>query len=79
MQAPEVPKKSIFKTTRLEGSSETPTGPSNSSIDSSNSVSASTESDSVAPLSTHFDVAKNISIVPPYRAKEVEAYFRAFE
>ncbi len=28
---------------------------------------------------THFDVAKNIAIVPPFREKEVEAYFQAFE
>lgn len=31
------------------------------------------------PLSPQFNVAKNIVIIPPFREKEVKAYFQAFE
>ncbi len=62
----------------LNGTLETAVGSSNSSIVSSNSVPAAVDS-VVVSSSTHFDVAKNISIVPPFREKEVEAYFQAFE
>ncbi|KAK7166228.1 hypothetical protein R3I93_006107 [Phoxinus phoxinus] len=76
--APELSKKSVAKTSnvRLESSFEAPAGPSNSGL---NSVPSDSASGIVAPFSTHFDVAKNISIVPPFREKEVEAYFQAFE
>ncbi|XP_039548082.1 uncharacterized protein LOC120493504 isoform X2 [Pimephales promelas] len=74
--ASEVPKKSIVKTSRLEVNSETSAGQSTSGV---NSVPSDVGSESVAPFSTHFDVAKNISIVPPFREREVEAYFQAFE
>ncbi|XP_077940982.1 uncharacterized protein LOC144385285 isoform X1 [Gasterosteus aculeatus] len=74
--APEVPKKSTVKTSLVEGDPVTSPGPSPSGgVDEP----VGTGGDSVAPFSTHFDVAKNISIVPPFREKEVEAYFQAFE
>ncbi len=43
-----------------------------------NSVSVLTDSLNV-PSTSPFNVAKNIVIVPPFREKEVEAYFQAFE
>ncbi len=41
---------------------------------------ASVSSDSLnSPSTFPFNVVKNIVIVPPFREKEVEAYFQAFE
>ncbi len=43
-----------------------------------NSVSVLTDTLNV-PSTSPFNVAKNIAIVPPFREKEVKAYFQAFE
>lgn len=60
--------------------SQTAPGLLNSSIVSGSPVSADAGSESVAVSSSiHFDVAKNIAIVPSFREREVEAYFQAFE
>ncbi len=73
--AQDPPKQQIFKTfTCLEGGPEIAAGPLNSSIVSNDSASADR---SVVVPPTHFDVAKNIAIVPPFREKEFEAYFKA--
>lgn len=77
--AQSLPKQSIPKTSiSLQDGSDAVAGPSNSNSVSNNSVSSGNVSDSVQS-SQHFDVAKNIAIVPPFREKEVEAYFQAFE
>ncbi len=74
--AQDPPKQTINKTsTCLEGGPEITGGPSNSSI---SNVSVLADRSVVVPP-THFDVAKNIAIVPPFCEKEVEAYFQAFE
>lgn len=74
--AQDPPKQTINKTsTCLEGGPEITAGPSNSSI---SNVSVLADRSVVVPP-TYFDVAKNIAIVPPFREKEVEAYFQAFE
>ncbi|KAI2644500.1 hypothetical protein H4Q32_028512 [Labeo rohita] len=76
--AQDPPKQAIFETSiSLGGGSETAAGSLNSNTVTSNSIPAGNES-VVAP-STHFDVAKNIEIVPPFHEKEIEAYFQAFE
>lgn len=73
------PKQTTFKTqTSLNSTSETAAGPSSSSIVSSNSVPAAAAYSESVVIYT-FDVAKNIAIVPPFREKEVEAYFQTFE
>ncbi len=75
--AQDPPKPTISKTSIcLEDGPEIAAGPSNLSIVSNDSASADR---SVVVAPTHFDVAKNIAIVPPFREKEVEAYFQAFE
>lgn len=58
---------------------EAAAGPSNLNLVSTNFVPSGNVSESVVVSSPHFDVAKNISIVPPFCEKEVEAYFQAFE
>ncbi|GAA6068695.1 uncharacterized protein LOC120493504 isoform X1 [Tachysurus ichikawai] len=54
-------------------------GQSNPNVVSNHSVPSGHVSESLVGSSPHFDVAKNIAIVPPFREKEVEAYFQAFE
>ncbi len=76
LQAAQDPPKTISKTSIcLEDGPEIAAGPSNLSIVSNDSASADR---SVVVAPTHFDMAKNIAIVPPFREKEVEAYFQAF-
>ncbi len=75
--AQDPPKPTISKTAiSLEDGPEIAAGPSNLSFVSNDSASADR---SVVVAPTHFDVAKNIAIVPPFHEKEVEAYFLAFE
>ncbi len=75
--AQDPPKPTISKTAIcLEDGPEIAAGPSNLSIVSNDSASADRL---VVVAPTHFDVAKNIAIVPPFHEKEVEAYFQTFE
>lgn len=60
--------------------SQTAPGLLDSSIVSGSPVLAGAVSESVPVSSSiHFDVAKNIAIVPSFREREVEAYFQVFE
>ncbi len=49
------------------------------STDFGNPVPASMAVLSDSPSAVPFNVAKNIALVPPFREKEIEAYFLAFE
>ncbi|XP_060727503.1 uncharacterized protein LOC132846805 [Tachysurus vachellii] len=75
LSKPTIPKTSISWNERSEAAA----GPSNPNVVSSHSVPSGHVSGSVVESSLHFDVAKNIAIVPPFREREVEAYFQAFE